>query len=105
MDNARIHHHLPEEVLDRWMVDHRTFLLYLPPYSPELNLIEIVWRSSSTIGDASSPGRASPSIRNSANCSTDMVVSFKSVSRSYLINFFDPVAIEMASRRLLRTCS
>lgn len=44
LDNARIHHHLPEEVIDRWMIDHRTFLFYLPPYSPELNLIEIVWK-------------------------------------------------------------
>lgn len=44
LDNARIHHHLPEDVLDRWLIDHRTLLVYLPPYSPELNLIEIVWK-------------------------------------------------------------
>ena len=43
LDNARIHHNLPQEALDRWLRDHNTLLVYLPPYSPELNLIEIVW--------------------------------------------------------------
>lgn len=44
LDNARIHHNVPEDVLDRWLIDHQTILFYLPPYSPELNLIEIVWK-------------------------------------------------------------
>lgn len=43
LDNARIHHNIPDEILDRWLSEHSTMLVYLPPYSPELNLIEIVW--------------------------------------------------------------
>jgi transposase len=43
LDNARIHHNIPQETHDRWMKEHSTMLVYLPPYSPELNLIEIVW--------------------------------------------------------------
>ncbi|WP_404841974.1 transposase [Burkholderia vietnamiensis] len=26
------------------MIDHHALLFYLPAYSPELNMIEIVWR-------------------------------------------------------------
>jgi transposase len=44
LDNTHIHHHVPPDVLDRWLIDHHTLLFYLPPYSPELNLIEIVWK-------------------------------------------------------------
>ena len=33
-----------EATLDRWFIEHKTLLFYLPPYSPELNLIEIVWK-------------------------------------------------------------
>jgi len=44
MDNASIHHSIEQEITDRWLVDHRFVLLYLPPYSPELNLIEILWK-------------------------------------------------------------
>jgi transposase len=44
LDNARIHHNIDQETLDRWLVDHRMVLLFLPAYSPELNLIEMVWR-------------------------------------------------------------
>ena len=43
IDNARIHHNIPQEILDRWMALHCACLFYLPVYSPELNLIEIVW--------------------------------------------------------------
>jgi transposase len=43
LDNARIHHHIDQDILDRWLREHSTMLIYLPPYSPELNLIEIVW--------------------------------------------------------------
>src|SRR5271168_1210890 len=32
------------EVHERWLREHRMQLFYLPPYSPELNLIEIVWK-------------------------------------------------------------
>ena len=44
LDNATIHHNIDQETLDRWLLEHRMILFYLPPYSPELNLIEIVWK-------------------------------------------------------------
>lgn len=44
LDNASIHHGIPEEVIDRWLIDHKALLVYLPAYSPELNLIEIIWK-------------------------------------------------------------
>ena len=44
LDNASIHHAIEPEVHERWLREHRMQLFYLPPYSPELNLIEIVWK-------------------------------------------------------------
>ena len=44
LDNARIHHGIDEDTLHRWGCEHNLWLLYLPAYSPELNLIEIVWK-------------------------------------------------------------
>ena len=44
LDNARIHHGLDDETTWRWMTEYNTFLCYLPPYSPELNMIEILWK-------------------------------------------------------------
>ncbi|OKO99041.1 IS630 family transposase [Xenorhabdus thuongxuanensis] len=44
LDNAPIHHGIDEKIKNRWLREHNLFLLYLPAYSPELNLIEIVWR-------------------------------------------------------------
>lgn len=44
LDNARIHHNLDESMTLRWMKEFNTFLCYLPPYSPELNMIEILWK-------------------------------------------------------------
>ena len=44
LDNARIHHGLDTAITLRWMTEHNTFLCYLPPYSPELNMIEILWK-------------------------------------------------------------
>jgi transposase len=44
IDNARIH---KGEVMDkkrRQRAKHGLFLYYLPPYSPELNRIEILWK-------------------------------------------------------------
>ena len=29
---------------NNWMTEKRLIVCYLPPYSPELNLIEILWR-------------------------------------------------------------
>tara|TARA_R110000796_G_C14566946_1_gene435406 strand:+ start:5537 stop:6112 length:576 start_codon:yes stop_codon:yes gene_type:complete len=44
LDNARMHRSkaFQRKIID-WMV-HRIHLVYLSPYSPELNLIEILWR-------------------------------------------------------------
>ena len=42
--------------IHQWMVRDRFVLLFLPPYSPELNLIEILWKQASTTGANSSPG-------------------------------------------------
>ncbi len=44
LDNASIHHDIDHETLDRWLIEHRMMLFYLPPYSPELNMIEILWK-------------------------------------------------------------
>ncbi|WP_156441106.1 transposase [Burkholderia sp. ABCPW 14] len=43
-DNASIRHSIDAATRDRWMIDHRARLFYLPAYSPELNKIDIVWR-------------------------------------------------------------
>jgi transposase len=45
LDNASIHHNLDQVTIDRWFIEHRIVLFYLPPYSPELNLIEILWKN------------------------------------------------------------
>lgn len=44
MDNATIHHNFDREDLIRWAAIHNMFIVYLPPYSPELNPIEILWK-------------------------------------------------------------
>jgi hypothetical protein len=44
LDNASTHHRIDQEIIDRWLIVHRFVPLYLPPYSPELNLIEILWK-------------------------------------------------------------
>ncbi|WP_411728722.1 IS630 family transposase [Methyloglobulus sp.] len=44
LDNARIHHNFDPQKLDEWLVGHRLVLMHLPPYSPELNPIGIVWK-------------------------------------------------------------
>lgn len=44
LDNARIHHGIDVETRARWLREHNMILRYLPTYSPELNLIEIVWK-------------------------------------------------------------
>jgi transposase len=46
LDNASIHHAIDPEVHERWLREHRMQLFYLPPYSPELNLIEIYMNAS-----------------------------------------------------------
>jgi transposase len=44
LDNASFYHNIDQETIDRWFLEHQMVLFYLPPYSPELNLIEIVWK-------------------------------------------------------------
>ncbi|MDE1480733.1 IS630 family transposase [Xenorhabdus bovienii] len=44
LDNARIHLGIETKIKVEWLREHNMFLLYLPAYSPELNLIEIVWK-------------------------------------------------------------
>ena len=42
LDNARYHH---SKIVKEWLKKHRRFKLhFLPPYSPNLNLIERLWR-------------------------------------------------------------
>lgn len=42
LDNACIHHGIEQAILDRGLAQHCMVLFYLPAYSPELNLIEMV---------------------------------------------------------------
>jgi transposase len=44
LDNASIHHTIDHETIDQWSLEHRLVLFYLPPYGPELSLIDIVWK-------------------------------------------------------------
>jgi transposase len=48
VDNARWHH---AKMLNGWLRDHRDYLRldFLPPYSPELNAVERVWKLTRTI--------------------------------------------------------
>jgi transposase len=43
LDNASIHRNIPDEIQEKWLLQ-RFVLLHIPPYSPELNLIEILWK-------------------------------------------------------------
>lgn len=44
LDNASMHHHIDDEKIREWILDHNLILYHLPPYSPELNPIEILWK-------------------------------------------------------------
>ncbi len=45
MDNAPIHKSkLFTRNIEKWQTENDLFVLFLPTYSPELNLIEILWR-------------------------------------------------------------
>lgn len=44
LDNAPVHRGIDDETRKRWFFEHNMCLLYLPAYSPELNLIEMVWK-------------------------------------------------------------
>ncbi|WP_237120471.1 transposase [Salmonella enterica] len=43
LDNIPIHCGIDDETRKRWVFEHNRFLLYLLAYSPELNLIEMIW--------------------------------------------------------------
>ncbi|MGU8077164.1 transposase [Burkholderia pyrrocinia] len=34
LDNASIHHGIDAATRERWLIDHKLLLFYLPPYSP-----------------------------------------------------------------------
>jgi len=44
LDNAAIHHHIDPAIKYHWLAEHHMILWHSPPYSPELNPIEIVWK-------------------------------------------------------------
>lgn len=44
LDNASMHHNIGKEKIEEWLCNHRLILVYLTPYSPELNPIEILWK-------------------------------------------------------------
>ena len=45
LDNAPIHRSkLFQQNIKRWETEYDFYILFLPPYSPELNLIEIFWK-------------------------------------------------------------
>ncbi|WP_155643650.1 transposase [Burkholderia cepacia] len=84
LDNASIHHGIDEATRDRWLIDHKAVLFYLPTHSPELNKIEIVWRQLKCDGDASSPGPRKPSTLSWPIYWLAMKPNFKPVSREHL---------------------
>ncbi len=43
-NNASIHHNLDSHTREEWLLLHKFVPLYLPPYSPELNAIEMLWK-------------------------------------------------------------
>jgi transposase len=46
LDNASIHTSKKmKEAIAKWAKLYQVFIFFLPPYSPHLNLIEIVWRN------------------------------------------------------------
>ena len=44
LDNASIHRHIIEEKKHKCLMKNKLLLWHIPPYSPELNLIEILWK-------------------------------------------------------------
>ena len=44
LDNASIHKNIDKEKIHKWLMDHKLLLWHIPTYSPELNLIEILWK-------------------------------------------------------------
>ena len=44
LDNASIPHDIEQEKIHDWLCKHQLILVYLTPYSPGLNLIEILWK-------------------------------------------------------------
>ncbi|RZF23460.1 hypothetical protein EVC45_44425 [Paraburkholderia sp. UYCP14C] len=67
----------------RWFLDHRMVLFYLPPYSPELNLIEIVWKHAKYHWRRF-VNWTKETIDTEPNCSAAMVRNLKSVLPEHL---------------------
>lgn len=44
LDNARVHTSKAIQERRRYWEERNLFLFYLPPYSPHLNIIEVLWR-------------------------------------------------------------
>lgn len=44
LDNASIHHNIDAQKIHEWLCQRQLILVYLTPYSPELNPIEILWK-------------------------------------------------------------
>ncbi len=44
LDKASIHHAVDEVTRHRWLTEHKPLLLYPSAYSPEPNMIGIIWR-------------------------------------------------------------
>ncbi|MFM0334689.1 IS630 family transposase [Paraburkholderia strydomiana] len=84
LDNASIRHSIDEATLKRWFIDHKALLFYLPPYSPELNLIEIVWKHFKYHWRRFVTWTRETIDENWRNCSPDTAQNFKSISREHL---------------------
>ncbi|WP_425117282.1 transposase [Burkholderia ambifaria] len=65
----------------RWLIDHQALLFYLPPYSPELNKFEIVWRHLKHRWRGSSPEPKKLSMPNSLICWLGTASNIRSIFR------------------------
>jgi transposase len=85
LDNARNHHGIDQEKLDGWMINHRLLLMHLPPYSPELNPIEIVWKQAKYHWRRFVTGRKNSCLKRYISSCKKPAQPIKSVLRDYLI--------------------
>ncbi len=98
LDNASTHHHIDQAKLDEWLIQHRLLLLHLPPYSPELNLIESVWKHAIHIGGASGLGQKGSELKRPESFWTPLAIILKFVLRDYLCGRL-PQGLAKAARR------
>lgn len=82
LDNAPIHKSkLFQSKIKQWEEEHDLFLFFIPPYSPELNLIEIFWKK---IKYEWLSFQAYNSFQNLKN---EIEIVFKNENQKYNINF------------------